>query len=64
MMNTKPIVCGDNLIVIERNRYEELIAKEERLRLIEKVIKKSPYYTTVGNIKDVFDLNVEDNKNG
>lgn len=43
-------------ITIEIARYEELAAKEARLKLLEKAILSLPYSAQVENIKDIFDI--------
>ena len=44
MMNTKPLISGESLIEFERKRYDELLAKEERLRTMETAITSLDFY--------------------
>lgn len=60
MANTKGILTGELLLEIERWRYEQLLAKEERLRLLEEAIKRQSEYDTLRDIKRVFDLHGKD----
>ena len=55
-MNTKPILCGEPLIEIERKRYDELVHKEERLRLLENSILTLPCYGEREMLKTIFNI--------
>lgn len=43
-------------IAIEITRYEELAAKEARLKLLENAVLSLPYSAQVESIKDIFDI--------
>ena len=58
MANTKGILSGELLLEIERWRYDQLLAKEERLRLLEETIKRQSEYDTLRDIKKVFDFDL------
>lgn len=47
---------GTTIYEVEPKRYDELIAKEERLKLLEKAISQKRGYETVEDIKKIFNL--------
>ena len=48
---------------VERDRYEELLAKEERLILLEKAVSKcNPYSGDLYTIKKIFCIDEEERK--
>ena len=49
------IFCAEN-VEISSKRYSELIASEERLRLLEQAIKSMSEYDVIKPIKQVFCL--------
>lgn len=55
-MSTKPLLSGEILVEVSHRRYDELVAKEERLRLIEAVLRKKDNYENINDIKLIFDL--------
>ena len=62
-MSTKSLFSGGTLVEIEPRRYDELVAKEERLRLLEKAIADKKNYDSISDIKTIFNLEKEDEKN-
>lgn len=62
-MSMKPIISGGVLFEIEPKRYEELVAKEERLRLLEEAITKRCGYSNIDELKDIFNLKKEVTEN-
>ena len=54
-MNTKAIFSGEALIEIERSRYDELLAKEERIEVVRRMIEGN-FYTTVKEIAVVLGI--------
>lgn len=52
----------DNFISVEIERYNELIAKEERLRMLERAISESDYWNNISQIKAIFGLSNTDKK--
>lgn len=60
-MGIQKINCGEatlSIITIEISvdRYEELIAKEQRLKLLEKAVANLPYSSQAQSVKDIFDI--------
>ena len=57
-MDCKPLICGEPIIEVERKQYEKLIAKEEKLRLLEKGLSscKGSYMTDYEMVKELFGL--------
>ena len=41
-------------IVVEQSRYDELIAKEERLRLLDTALREMSVYTDVYSLRRIF----------
>ncbi len=58
MMSVKCVV-----IEIDRERYDELIKKEERLRLLEEAITRKDDFEYIKEIKKTFNLEKEVPKN-
>lgn len=50
---------GEIVFEVTQSRYEELIAKEERLHLLEETVKKQPSFTDLTPIKEIFNLKEE-----
>lgn len=48
-------------ITVGLTRYEELLAKEERLCLLERSIKLADYSVDLKNIREIFELNEKGN---
>ena len=44
-------------ITIPQKRYDELVAKEERLRLLEESLRNKEKYSSVEDVKEIFGLN-------
>lgn len=42
------------LFEIERNRYDELVAAEEQLRLLKHAVAQLPDYTGISELKAIF----------
>ena len=61
-MNYKPVMCGEALFDIERKRYDELVAAETRLKLLENAIRANDSYG-LNEIKNVFGLYKAVNEN-
>lgn len=59
-MNAKSLMSGEALIEIERSRYDQLLAKEERLNLLVKAIHNTNSYD-FSTIKAIFEIK-EDKK--
>lgn len=55
-MSVKSILSGGILVEVEPRRYDELVAKEERLRLLEEAITRKGDYDTIADIKKIFNL--------
>ncbi len=60
-MGTTRVECGDVTLTvltteIEVGRYEELIAKEKRLQLLENAVLHMPYNSQAEYVKKVFDI--------
>ena len=60
-MAIQKVECGEttlSIITIEIavDRYEELIAKEERLKLLEKAVINLPYSSQTQSVKDIFNI--------
>ncbi len=53
---------GDRLIVMDNSRYEELLATEEKARLMEKAIAGLPNYGEYEAIKRVFVTSLNEGK--
>lgn len=62
-MAVKCVVADTDVIEIDRERYDELIKKEERLRLMEEAITRKLGYETIADIKKAFNLEKEVPKN-
>lgn len=45
-----------NVIEVEHHRYDELIAKEERLRMLEKALSEADYWNSVSQIRAIFGI--------
>lgn len=67
-MNCKPIMSGVPLIDIERSRYEELIRKEERLKMIEEGLQRLHFYNSdfelfknIYGLKEVIEVRTDEN---
>jgi hypothetical protein len=58
ILNTKPLFSGASLIEIERNRYDELLRKEEKLTLLENAICNLSY---TSDIQKMFQLKERNN---
>lgn len=58
-MPNRGILAGAATVEVDLLRYDELLAKEERLRMLESAIKRQSDYSTLLDIKKVFDLAVE-----
>lgn len=50
---------GEIVFEIPQSRYEELIAKEERLHLLEEAVKGHSSYSDLTPIKEIFNLKDE-----
>ena len=61
-MEFKPLVCGESLIEIERKRYDELLRKEESLRLITSALSRMDDYANIKELRTAFGIKKE-NKN-
>lgn len=48
-------------IKVKIERYEELVAKEEKLRLLEEALKAQSGYTDIDTVKRLFGLQEETN---
>lgn len=59
MSNTKPIFSGEILIEVEASRYAELIAKEEKLRLLENALSTHENYSNLDPLKKYFEITEE-----
>lgn len=56
-MVTKPLISGEILIEVERSRYDELLHKEEQLKLLKKAVENcTPYTSDLIAIKAAFDI--------
>lgn len=62
-MGAKCVVADTDIIEIDRERYEELIAKEERLRMLEEAITNKDNYDNIKDIKTIFNLEKEVTEN-
>ena len=58
-MNCKPIISGVPLIDIERSRYDKLLAREEELRILKKLILRADYTSDLTSVKEAFDIKPE-----
>lgn len=45
---------------VESDRYNELLAKEERLKLLENAIRITASYSDISQLKTIFGLNDEE----
>lgn len=54
---------GVTIYEVEPKRYDELIAKEERLRLLEEAITRKGEYESIADIKKIFNLEKEVTEN-
>ena len=55
-MNTKPIICGEPLIEIERRRYDELVRKEAELNCLKNAILTLPCWSEKETLKIIFNI--------
>lgn len=62
-MSVKPIFSGEILVEISHKRYDELLHKEERLRLLESAITEKDDYSNIEDIKTIFNLKKEVTEN-
>lgn len=62
-MDAKFVVADTCVIEVDRERYDELVAKEERLRTLEEAITRKSGFETIADIKKVFNLEKEVPKN-
>lgn len=54
---------GTTMFDVTESRYNELIAKEERLRLLENAITQKGDYDSISDIKTIFNLKKEVKEN-
>ena len=62
-MSVKCVVAETSIIEVDRERYDELVAKEERLRLLEDAITQKGDYESISDIKTMFNLKKEVKEN-
>lgn len=57
-MPNRPLLKGAATVEVDQDRYDELVAAEERLYILEKAIQKLNFYHADFEIfKSLFDLN-------
>lgn len=62
-MSVKCVVADTNIIEIDRDRYDELIVKENRLQLLEKAIANKDDIDNFKDIKTILNLEKEVTEN-